>query len=298
MNWGVDRPRIRDYLLNATHPSGAAKARYFLAAGFDPSRWEVFRDALANHPLTASLDTVDPTSQYGEKRTYRCSVASPNGRNRCIVTVWQQSGGDFHLIPAARTIDVPSDASRHAGESRYLPCSVSSVTLFSVSIISTFALCQVSLGRCQQFKDAARRLRRLPSAILEPLAPPERIVRYGRDEGTRLPTEPRNVGIVFSRVRNIFATGPLRSRKDRVRPPPAVPPRSVRRATPLASRRARQRIPPARPAVPRPLPASVAAGSAAEPAAVRRADRRACVRRDSVPGVEPAPAKALGDAQM
>ena len=100
MNWRVDQPKIRDYLLNATHPSGAAKARYFLAAGFDPSRWEVFRDALANHPLTASLETLDPTSQYGEKRTYRCSVASPNGRNPCILTVWQQSGGDFRLITA------------------------------------------------------------------------------------------------------------------------------------------------------------------------------------------------------
>ena len=98
MNWRVDQPRIQDYLLNATHPSGAAKARYFLAAGFEPSLWEVFRDALANHSLTASLDTVDPTSQYGEKRTYRCSMASPNGRNRCIVTVWQQSGDDFRLI--------------------------------------------------------------------------------------------------------------------------------------------------------------------------------------------------------
>lgn len=68
--------------------------------GFRPAEWETLRDALANHPLTASLDTIDPTSQYGEKRTYRCNLASPNGRNPCIITVWQQSVSGFRLITA------------------------------------------------------------------------------------------------------------------------------------------------------------------------------------------------------
>jgi filamentous hemagglutinin len=100
MNWRVDRARILDYLLNPFHPAGAAKARFFLAAGFSRARWVLFRDALSRHPLTASLDTVDPTRQYGEKRTYRCRLDSPTGRNPCILTVWQQSGEDFRLVTA------------------------------------------------------------------------------------------------------------------------------------------------------------------------------------------------------
>ena len=34
MNWRVDRAKILDYLLNPFHPAVAAKARFFLAAGF------------------------------------------------------------------------------------------------------------------------------------------------------------------------------------------------------------------------------------------------------------------------
>jgi len=100
MTWHVDQRKVVDYLLSATSVPGAAKNRFFRSLGFAPADWETFRDALADHPLTATLASVDNTSPYGDKRVYHCQITSPNGRDPCIRTVWQQSDDTYRLLTA------------------------------------------------------------------------------------------------------------------------------------------------------------------------------------------------------
>ena len=93
--------RFLDYLLSETSLPGAPKNRFFRSMGFGVGPWEVFRDALAAHPETAALESTDTTSLYGEKRCYRCVIATPNGRNPCIRTVRQERDeGLFQLVTA------------------------------------------------------------------------------------------------------------------------------------------------------------------------------------------------------
>ncbi len=37
---------------------------------------------------------------YGEKRVYRCSIITPDGRDPCIRTVWQLRSGDYWPVTA------------------------------------------------------------------------------------------------------------------------------------------------------------------------------------------------------
>ena len=98
--WRVDPRKIRDYLLNRRSATGAAKSRFFESNGFTRGAPEAFRAALVAHPLTATLEEVDASSSYGDKHIFRCAIASPDGRNPCIRTVWQQRDGDFWLVTA------------------------------------------------------------------------------------------------------------------------------------------------------------------------------------------------------
>ena len=100
MNWYIAPDKILRYLLSATNPKSASKNRFFRTMGFDPEKWEIIRDALAQHPTTAELGPIDTSSSYGEKRVFRCNIVTPNGRNPCILTVWMRSAGRFEFIAA------------------------------------------------------------------------------------------------------------------------------------------------------------------------------------------------------
>ena len=162
--------------------------------------------------------------------------------------------------------------------------------------------CPVSLGRWQRFKSLPSGLTRGTLRTGFAGCPRQSLSRCHHPSGSNdmagtkeqgLPTEPRNSGVGFNPGRILSAAGRQRARRGRVRSLPAVPPRSVHRAGFPAWRRTKRRIPPVWREAPRPRPASVAVGSAAERTApVRRTGRRASARRESVPGVEPAPAKA------
>jgi hypothetical protein len=99
-DWHVDPRKILDYLLRETSPAGAAKNRFFRAGGFTHLGWQSFSDALIAHPQTARLEDIDASSFYGEKRTFRCRLVTPNGRDPCIRTVWQRRDGDYWLVTA------------------------------------------------------------------------------------------------------------------------------------------------------------------------------------------------------
>ena len=52
------------------------------------------------HPNGATLQAVDASSPYGDKHIFRCTIATPDGRDPCIRTVWQKQDGDFWLVTA------------------------------------------------------------------------------------------------------------------------------------------------------------------------------------------------------
>lgn len=89
---GIHRPKITDYLLNDAHEDGGPKSRFFKAFGFTEAGWTVFRDALIAHTARNAVRKVTSTV-YGVKYEVVCSLQTPDGRNPCIVTVWQRRGG-------------------------------------------------------------------------------------------------------------------------------------------------------------------------------------------------------------
>ncbi len=97
----IERAKVADYLLNVDHERGGSKARFFTSLGFNLANPQAFMDALDEH--ARSRPTVRETpSPFGTKRVIRCSITSPDGRNPCIVSVWEQTpvGDDHRLVTA------------------------------------------------------------------------------------------------------------------------------------------------------------------------------------------------------
>ena len=99
-DWRIDRRKIVDYLLNDASETGAAKSRFFQSAGYTREGWRALHDALRVHPNGTTLQAVDASSPYGDKHIFRCTIATPDGRDPCIRTVWQKRDGDFWLVTA------------------------------------------------------------------------------------------------------------------------------------------------------------------------------------------------------
>jgi hypothetical protein len=85
--------KVRDYLLDPSHPQNGGKAAFFTAFGFDRLRWTELRDALLSHPLANRVMRERPSS-HGRTFRVRCTLWTPDGRNPCITTVWA-------IIPAS-----------------------------------------------------------------------------------------------------------------------------------------------------------------------------------------------------
>lgn len=84
----ISDEKITRYLLDPSHsPQAAAKANFFAAHGFSRTRWRELRQALLDHsrinPMTARI-----TTPFGEKYEVSCSLATPDGRDPCIISVW------------------------------------------------------------------------------------------------------------------------------------------------------------------------------------------------------------------
>ena len=87
----VSEAKITHYLLDPNHPFGGSKARFFLHCGFSPADWRTMAEALAEHPVLNPVESTTAT-RYGAKYVVRCSLATPDGRNPCVVTVWMKDG--------------------------------------------------------------------------------------------------------------------------------------------------------------------------------------------------------------
>lgn len=96
----IELAKITDYLLSATHPTGRTKAAFFRAFGFDAADPVVLMDALEAH--ARSRPVVRSThNRYGTKREIRCELATPDGRNPCIVAIWLEAEAESHRFITA-----------------------------------------------------------------------------------------------------------------------------------------------------------------------------------------------------
>jgi Domain of unknown function (DUF4926) len=64
----IDQAKITAYLFASSHPAGSAKAAFFSRFGFDPTAWQVLRDALIDHARHARVIAVGD-SEFGTKYT-------------------------------------------------------------------------------------------------------------------------------------------------------------------------------------------------------------------------------------
>lgn len=83
----LDDRKITQYLLDADHPTGAAKANFFLSFGFSRGNWLELKRALLSHPQNNQV-TGEGSNPFGQKFEVSCSLATRDGRNPCIISVW------------------------------------------------------------------------------------------------------------------------------------------------------------------------------------------------------------------
>jgi hypothetical protein len=83
----VERKKIVEYLLCASHPDGASKARFFSRFGFTAEQWAVLAEALKRqgrgHVVVSSVE-----SKHGTRYIVEGKVNAPDGRAPNIRTVW------------------------------------------------------------------------------------------------------------------------------------------------------------------------------------------------------------------
>jgi hypothetical protein len=83
----LDDRKVIHYLLDAIHPAGASKAKFFISFGFSPRNWAELKSALLNHPRSNPV-TNQASNPFGQKFEVSCSLVTPDGRNPCIVSIW------------------------------------------------------------------------------------------------------------------------------------------------------------------------------------------------------------------
>ena len=83
----VDREKVTEYLLCASHPDGKSKAEFFTRFGFRLERWAILSEALLLHGTTHDV-VSDLTSEYGTRYVVDGPLETPDGRNPRVRTVW------------------------------------------------------------------------------------------------------------------------------------------------------------------------------------------------------------------
>ena len=85
----VERRKVEEYLLNAAHGQGAAKAAFFIRFGFTAEHWEELAVALANHALRNPA-TLDAVGRYGEEWVVIGPLDCPDCRRPTVKSIWQR----------------------------------------------------------------------------------------------------------------------------------------------------------------------------------------------------------------
>ena len=97
----VPLAKITGYLLDLRHEAGGPKAVFFRNHGFTPDQTDTMMAALADHPDRNTVEDV-ASDVWGTRYVVRCSIATPDGRDPCIRTVWmvRQGETDARLVTA------------------------------------------------------------------------------------------------------------------------------------------------------------------------------------------------------
>ena len=97
----VDDRKLSNYLLSTTHDAGKFKARFLMRHGFRPEAPHVLREALLEHAASAGVSTTVETA-FGLKYVVAGRLASPDGRDPLVLSIWFESTGD----PTVRLVTV------------------------------------------------------------------------------------------------------------------------------------------------------------------------------------------------
>ena len=88
-NWRhatVDRRKLTDYLLSATHPVGRFKSRFFSALGYEAEESQVLEDDLLELLKAGYAESME--TEFGTKFLVSGDVCGPNGSVARVVAVW------------------------------------------------------------------------------------------------------------------------------------------------------------------------------------------------------------------
>lgn len=89
----VESDKVRNYLLDVSHPDGFGKAAFFTAMGFKREAWETLAEALRqvarDCPVTKSM-----TSVHGQKYIVDGRILTPKGQSVIVRTIWIVDKGD------------------------------------------------------------------------------------------------------------------------------------------------------------------------------------------------------------
>lgn len=96
----VAREKVTRYLLDPTSPDGAAKARFFMAFGFDPADPDILVEALRLHG-TSNPIAESYRDRWGEHVNVVGPLACPNGARPTILTGWIKDGDGLPRLVTA-----------------------------------------------------------------------------------------------------------------------------------------------------------------------------------------------------
>ncbi|MDR4493128.1 MAG: hypothetical protein R3B74_01655 [Nitrospirales bacterium] len=89
----VGADKVRDYLLDVTHPDGFGKAAFFTAMGFQREAWEELANALRQIAWDSAV-TKSMTSMHGQKYIVDGIIPTPMGQNVIVRTIWIVDKGE------------------------------------------------------------------------------------------------------------------------------------------------------------------------------------------------------------
>jgi hypothetical protein len=83
----VEREKVTDYLLNASHPDNGGKAEFFERFGFRLDDWKALADALLKLAREAEVAGTS-NSAHGLKFVIVGRLETPSGRPATVRSIW------------------------------------------------------------------------------------------------------------------------------------------------------------------------------------------------------------------
>ncbi|HMM87735.1 DUF6883 domain-containing protein [Bradyrhizobium sp.] len=83
----VPEAKIVNYLLNARHTGGRAKARFLENFSFRPQDWRILRDAILAHAAANDITALHQT-RFGTRYEIDGPLRAPDGRAPIVRVVW------------------------------------------------------------------------------------------------------------------------------------------------------------------------------------------------------------------